>query len=65
MEPIAMILGVRAVRARVASAGPNAPVVPYRHRSSRPALGPARRAAAGALRHLADRIEPRRAAAVA
>ncbi|MGR6319160.1 hypothetical protein Q2K19_30160 [Micromonospora soli] len=54
------VLAVDAVTRHVNSARPDAPVRPDRPRP--PRLAPTRLAAAGALRRLADRMEPRPAA---
>ncbi|NES15963.1 MULTISPECIES: hypothetical protein [Micromonospora] len=55
------LLAVDAVTRHVNSARPDAPVRPDRPRT--PRLAPTRLAAAGALRRLADLMEPRPAAA--
>jgi hypothetical protein len=57
MEPLAISLMVQAMRGDTLAALPHAPVEPVqapRHRSQ-----PIRRAAASALHHLADLVEPR------
>jgi hypothetical protein len=58
LDPAAMILADRGVRRQVSSARPGAPVVPAT--ASRPRRAAARRLTAGALRRLADAVEPRR-----
>lgn len=55
-QPAGFVLAVDAVTRHVTSARPDAPVRPERHRA--PRLAPTRRAAATALRRLADRIQP-------
>ncbi|MFU8854740.1 hypothetical protein ACNAW0_27785 [Micromonospora sp. SL1-18] len=55
------VLAVDAVTRHVNSARPDAPVRP--DRPARPLLAPVRLAAAGALRRLADLMEPRPASA--
>ena len=63
MEPTGMIVAVAVTRHHVLSALPDAPVVPEPPPRLRPSesvrrADPARRAAAGVLRRLADRVEP-------
>ncbi|MFG1778037.1 hypothetical protein ACGFIG_16585 [Micromonospora sp. NPDC049048] len=55
-QPTGFILAVDAVNRHVNSARPDAPVCPERPRVAR--LAPTRLATAGALRRLADRIQP-------
>lgn len=55
-QPTGFVLAVDAVARHVNSARPDAPVRPEHRRS--PRLAPTRRAAATALRRLADRIQP-------
>ncbi|WP_446220191.1 hypothetical protein [Micromonospora sp. IBHARD004] len=56
-QPTGYVLAVDAVTRHVNSARPDAPVRPDRPRPAR--LTPTRLAAAGALRRLADLMEPR------
>ncbi|MGK5739899.1 hypothetical protein [Micromonospora sp. URMC 103] len=56
-QPTGFVSAVDAVTRHVNSARPDAPVRADRPRPAR--LAPARLAAAGALRRLADRIQPR------
>ncbi|MFI6265942.1 hypothetical protein [Micromonospora sp. NPDC051006] len=56
-QPAGFISAIDAVHRHVNSARPNAPIQPERPRPAR--LAPTRLAAAGALRRLADRIQPR------
>jgi hypothetical protein len=58
MEPLAFTLAVDLTRAHVRSARPDAPIVPDRAPRHREVRVSTRRAAAGALRRLADRLEP-------
>jgi hypothetical protein len=65
MNPPATNLALDATRRYALSARPDAPVVPGPpddRRRRTPLADPARRATAGLLRRLADRVEPRRAA---
>ncbi|SCL72285.1 hypothetical protein GA0070606_6031 [Micromonospora citrea] len=55
-QPTGLIVAIDAVTRHVNSARPDAPVVAERPRAAR--LAPTRLAAAGALRRLADRIQP-------
>ncbi|MEU6075081.1 hypothetical protein [Micromonospora sp. NPDC047074] len=55
-QPTGFVLAVDAVTRHVNSARPDAPVRAERSRA--PRLAPTRLAAAGALRRLADRIQP-------
>lgn len=57
METTGMLLAVDVTRRHVLSARPDAPIVPDPPPRGGQAL-PVRRAAAGALRRLADRVEP-------
>lgn len=59
MNPLYVPLVVEPTRRLATSALPDAPVVPDRPRRAAGTAAPARRAAAGLLRHLADRVEPR------
>ncbi|MEV1286176.1 hypothetical protein [Micromonospora sp. NPDC049679] len=60
MDPLGMNLALTATRRHVLSARPDAPIVPPRPtRAPRPhRVDPVRRATAGLLRRLADRVEP-------
>jgi len=60
-QPTGFVLAVDAVARHVNSARPDAPVRPDRPHA--PRLAPTRLAVAGALRRLADRMEPRPASA--
>ncbi|MGW4498823.1 hypothetical protein ACWENR_09405 [Micromonospora sp. NPDC004336] len=55
-QPTGLIAAIDAVTRHVNSARPDAPVIAERPRAAR--LAPARLAAAGALRRIADRIQP-------
>ncbi|MER7892999.1 hypothetical protein ABTX15_24565 [Micromonospora sp. NPDC094482] len=61
-QPAGFISAIDAVHRHVNSARPNAPIQAERPRPAR--LAPTRLAAAGALRRLADRIQPRPAPTV-
>jgi hypothetical protein len=58
MELLGISLALDLTRQHVFSARPDAPVVPERPPRRRALAGPTRRVAAGALRRLADRLEP-------
>lgn len=64
-EPVMAAQAVDAVRRHVNSARPDAPVVPERERRSggrmRESADRARRGVAGALRRVAEKVEPRTA----
>jgi hypothetical protein len=60
MDPIAMILADKATRQHVLSARPDADVETAAAPRRRTRSDAVRRGAAGGLRRLADRVEPRR-----